>query len=135
MGQPPPLLHLPLQPPNAISFEDKAGPGAAAALLGAANLARWKGWSSPLEGERAVSFILLRPGGTWAQVGCTGALHSPSTTAGPERTELWQAERELREIRSRSPGARALAGLTTWRLGTRVLLQDVLHNFPLFCNF
>lgn len=28
-----------------------------------------------------------------------------------------------------------MAGRTTWRLGTRVLLQCVLHNSPLFCNF
>lgn len=43
--------------------------------------------------------------------------------------------KDRKEIRSRSPCAGALAAKTTWRLGTRVLLQDVLHNFPLFCNF
>ena len=43
--------------------------------------------------------------------------------------------KDRKEIRSRSPCAGALAARTTWRLGTRVLLQDVLHNFPLFCNF
>lgn len=89
-----------------------------------------EGLNRTLEDEKAVTSILLTPGGTWA--GCSGVLHSPSTTASPRKDGARASKRELREIRSRSPGTRALAGLTTWRLGTRVFCRMLCTISPCF---